>query len=77
MAPANIRFLVFRVAQVVTIGQYLSPSSKHEAVNRFYTPEEFEKLAEFAKSLGFLSVASAPFVRSSYNAAEVYKQIKR
>jgi lipoic acid synthetase len=62
---------------VVTIGQYLAPSSSHAPVARYYPPEEFEMLAETARSLGFLGVASGPFVRSSYNAGDVYERYRR
>lgn len=63
---------------VLTIGQYLQPTlDKHVAVERYYPPEEFDELGEFARSVGFLSVASGPFVRSSYNAAEVFEESKR
>ena len=44
---------------------------------KYYTPEEFEELGAYARSLGFLSVASGPFVRSSYNAQEVFEESKR
>jgi len=57
---------------LVTIGQYLRPTSAHHPVVRFITPEEFEDYAEEARRLGFLSVASAPFVRSSYHAADMF-----
>jgi lipoate synthase len=43
---------------------------------RFYTPDEFERLAESARALGFLSVAAGPFVRSSYNAQEVFTRTR-
>lgn len=59
---------------IVTIGQYLAPSPKHHPVVRFVPPEEFDDYAREAKELGFRGVASAPFVRSSYRAGEVYKQ---
>ena len=63
---------------VVTIGQYLQPSRDHHTkVERYYPPEEFDKLADFARGLGFLSVASGPFVRSSYNAGEVFEESRR
>jgi len=62
---------------VLTVGQYLQPSAQHVAVARFYQPEEFDKLARVAEGLGFLSVASGPFVRSSYNAAGVFEQTTR
>ncbi|MBF0412603.1 MAG: lipoyl synthase [Desulfamplus sp.] len=54
--------------RILTIGQYLQPSAKHLKVVKYYTPEEFEELKTFAKEAGFQSVASAPFVRSSYQA---------
>ncbi len=62
---------------VLTIGQYLAPTSRHVPIARFYSPEEFVELAERARECGFLSVESAPFVRSSYNAAEVFAAIKQ
>jgi lipoic acid synthetase len=61
---------------VLTLGQYLQPSPKHVPVARFYSPQEFEHLARAAQALGFLSVASGPFVRSSYNAAEVFERTR-
>ena len=64
---------------VVTIGQYLAPSTGHGAahapVERYYTPEEFDQLAQNARELGFSAVASGPFVRSSYHAGEVYGKL--
>lgn len=56
---------------IVTIGQYLRPSSRHLPVVEFVTPETFGAYARTARDLGFPGVASAPFVRSSYHAAEV------
>ena len=53
---------------MLTLGQYLQPSLDHLAVDRFVTPEEFDRLAEIARGLGFSSVASGPMVRSSYHA---------
>ncbi len=53
---------------MLTIGQYLQPSLHHLPVERFVTPEAFEKLADTAKQLGFSNVASGPMVRSSYHA---------
>lgn len=55
----------------LTIGQYLAPSSKHYPVVEYVTPETFKKYKEAALNLGFSFVASAPMVRSSYNAAEM------
>ena len=63
---------------VLTVGQYLQPTrDRHAPVARYYPPEEFEAIERHARSLGFLSVASGPFVRSSYNAAEVFEESKR
>ncbi len=62
---------------VVTIGQYLQPTPKHAPIARFYEPAEFDELARVAEALGFSGVASGPFVRSSYNAAEVFERAKR
>lgn len=62
---------------VLTIGQYLRPTDKHAPVRKFYEPAEFDALADLARAIGFLSVASGPFVRSSYNAEEVFAETKR
>jgi lipoic acid synthetase len=56
---------------VLTLGQYLAPTLKHVPVARFLPPEEFDRLAVLARSLGFVQVASGPFVRSSYHADEM------
>ena len=53
---------------LLTIGQYLRPSSKHTPLVKWYTPEEFEDLGQEAEALGFRHVASGPLVRSSYHA---------
>ena len=53
---------------ILTIGQYLSPSSQHAPIDRYYTPEEFEMLSEHGREMGFRWVESGPLVRSSYNA---------
>lgn len=57
---------------VVTLGQYLRPTPKHAPVKRFVTPAEFAEYERQALSMGFLYAASAPLVRSSYKAAEVF-----
>jgi lipoic acid synthetase len=63
---------------VLTIGQYLQPTlDRHAPVARYYHPDEFAALAEHARGLGFVSVAAGPFVRSSYNAAEVFDESQR
>jgi lipoic acid synthetase len=53
---------------ILTIGQYLSPSKKHHPVAQYIHPDMFQKFKRFALNAGFLSVASAPLVRSSYMA---------
>jgi lipoic acid synthetase len=59
---------------IVTIGQYLSPGPKHLAVDRFVTPEQFERFRHHGESeLGFLQVVSTPLTRSSYHAGEVQR----
>lgn len=55
---------------IITIGQYLSPSTKHEPIHRWVTPEEFEEWKEYGLSIGFDVVESGPLVRSSYHAEE-------
>ena len=61
---------------LLTIGQYLQPAGGCVAVAKFYRPEEFDELAQAAAALGFASVASGPFVRSSYNAAGVFERAR-
>jgi len=58
--------------RILTIGQYLSPSPKHHKIVRFVTPEEFAEYTNIGRELGFASVVSGPFVRSSFFAAETY-----
>ncbi|MBL7685285.1 MAG: lipoyl synthase [Deltaproteobacteria bacterium] len=58
--------------QMLTVGQYLAPTSKHLPVQRYYPPEEFDQIRDFALEIGFERVASGPFVRSSYFAEEQY-----
>jgi lipoic acid synthetase len=60
---------------LLTIGQYLQPSSRHLPVERFVTPDAFENWRIEALSLGFKGVASGPFVRSSYHAGEMQQAI--
>jgi len=55
----------------LTIGQYLAPSTGHYPVAEYISPEIFKMYKEKALRLGFSFVASAPLVRSSYNAAEM------
>ena len=58
---------------ILTIGQYLSPSPRHLPIQRYYTPEEFDELREAGIEMGFRHVESGPLVRSSYHAGEQAK----
>ena len=60
----------------LTIGQYLQPTRKHAAIDRFVTPETFRSYRRLAEKKGFLLVASSPLTRSSYHAAEDFEQLK-
>jgi len=53
---------------MITLGQYLQPTPHHHPVLRYWTPEEFDSLAEYGYRLGFTHTASGPLVRSSYHA---------
>jgi len=55
---------------ILTVGQYLRPSPRHLPVLRYYTPDEFASVREFALSLGYAHVESGPLVRSSYHAEQ-------
>ncbi len=59
---------------VVTVGQYLAPGRDHLDVQRFVEPGEFEVIERRALEMGFRAAAAAPFVRSSYCAAEVFRR---
>ncbi len=60
--------------ELITITQYLRPSSRHHPVARWVRPEEFVELAAEADALGFTGVMSGPLVRSSYRAGRLYAQ---
>lgn len=68
MRAADVDFL--------TIGQYLQPTPKHAAIDRFVTPEEFESYATLARAKGFLLVSSSPLTRSSYHADADFAKLK-
>lgn len=53
---------------IVTLGQYLRPTSHHLPVARWWTPKDFERFKEVGESLGIAHVESSPFTRSSYHA---------
>jgi lipoic acid synthetase len=68
MRSANIDF--------ITIGQYLQPTRKHAAIDRFVTPEEFSSYETIAYAKGFLMVASSPLTRSSHHAGDDFARLK-
>ncbi|MDX2028716.1 MAG: lipoyl synthase [Alphaproteobacteria bacterium] len=68
MRAADVDFL--------TIGQYLQPTPKHAAVDRFVTPEEFDSYAALARAKGFLLVSSSPLTRSSHHAGDDFKKLQ-
>ena len=61
----------------LTIGQYLQPTPKHHAVDRFVTPEDFQRLEALAYGKGFLMVSASPLTRSSYHAAEDFQRLRQ
>jgi lipoyl synthase len=58
---------------MLTIGQYLQPTRAHLEVKKYYPPEEFDALAQTARQIGFSKVAAGPFVRSSYQAENLFQ----
>jgi len=68
MRAADVDFL--------TIGQYLQPTPKHHAVNRFVTPEEFAGYEKAAFGKGFLMVSATPLTRSSYHAGSDFQRLR-
>ncbi len=68
MRSAGVDFL--------TIGQYLQPTRKHAAVDRFVTPGEFKSYEEIARAKGFLMVSASPLTRSSYHAGEDFARMR-
>jgi lipoic acid synthetase len=62
---------------LLTLGQYLQPSREHLPVERFIPPAEFDRWRDTALQMGFLEVASGPFVRSSYHAKELFQGLSR
>ncbi|TCS64204.1 lipoyl synthase [Varunaivibrio sulfuroxidans] len=69
MRSAGVDFL--------TIGQYLQPTPKHAAIDRFVTPDEFDEYKRVAMSKGFLLVSSSPLTRSSYHADKDFAALRR
>ena len=68
MRSAGIDFL--------TIGQYLQPTRKHAAVERYVTPDEFKGYETIARAKGFLMVSATPLTRSSYHAGDDFRKLR-
>ena len=68
MRAADVDFL--------TIGQYLQPTKKHHAIERFVTPDEFAAYAQTAYAKGFLMVSATPLTRSSYHAGDDFARLR-
>ena len=68
MRSAGIDFL--------TIGQYLQPTRKHAAIDRYVTPDEFKGYETIARAKGFLMVSATPLTRSSYHAGEDFEKLR-
>ncbi len=60
----------------ITIGQYLQPTRKHAAIDRFVTPDEFKGYETIAYAKGFLMVAATPLTRSSHHAGEDFARLR-
>jgi len=61
---------------ILTIGQYFRPGRNNLPVSKYYTSDEFEKMADEARKRGIANVVSGIFVRSSYNAYETFRGVK-
>ena len=68
LRAANVDFL--------TVGQYLQPTRRHAAVDRFWTPDEFKALETIAWAKGFLMVSASPLTRSSYHADSDFARMR-
>jgi len=68
MRSANVDF--------ITIGQYLQPTRKHAAIDRFVSPEEFKSYETIAYAKGFLMVSSSPLTRSSHHAGDDFARLR-
>lgn len=71
----TIKDLKKRNCDIVTIGQYLQPSSAHFPVQKYYKPGEFQKIKLVAEEIGIKHVFTGPLVRSSYKADVILQKI--
>jgi lipoic acid synthetase len=68
----TIQDLFDHECEILTIGQYLQPTLKHLKVKKYYSPDEFKEMEIIARDIGFNRVAAGPFVRSSYQAQDLF-----
>ena len=68
MPPAAVDF--------ISLGQYLQPTRRHAAVDRFVEPAEFKALESIARAKGFLMVSASPLTRSSHHAGEDFAKLR-
>jgi lipoyl synthase len=73
---STMKDLKSRNVSILTMGQYLQPSSRHLPVIQYVTPERFDWFAQVAKQIGLSFVVSGPMVRSSYRAGEFFLETK-
>ena len=66
--------LIKNKVDILTLGQYLRPTLNHLPVERWVTPEEFDRYRDIGLKKGFLEVVSGPMVRSSYRAERVLEK---
>ena len=62
--------------KLLTLGQYLAPSKNHHPVMEYVPPDQFLKWEKSAYDMGFLGVASGPFVRTSFHAGEMSQKLR-
>ena len=78
--PETVRRAVVQIARsgvdFLTIGQYLQPTRRHAAVDRFVHPEEFAAYEAIARAKGFLMVSASPLTRSSHHAGEDFARLR-
>ncbi len=68
----TMRDLFHYGCKIITLGQYLQPTKAHLKVQKYYSPDEFKQLEDKARQVGFKKIAAGPFVRSSYNAQDLF-----
>jgi lipoyl synthase len=71
---ATMRDVRAQHVDILTLGQYLRPSSEHLPIARYYTPDEFAELRRIGLAMGYRHVEAGPLVRSSYHA---WEQVER